>query len=404
MSRSGHLIACLLALTLLGPAAPSAQTTAKPSASPKASAAPKPSASPRASASPAAKPSASASASPKASAAPKAATTPKASATPKTDPILANGPDGLYVLFDTPKGKILAALDLQRSPMTVTAFVGLAEGTIKASNRSGPFYDGLNFHRVVSKAAGSDSDFMIQGGDPEGTGQGGPGFTFPDELDPALEFSAPGMLAMANSGADSNGSQFFITLDTAHWLDQMHTIFGQVVSGLDVAARIQPGDAITKVTILRKGKTAEAFRADPSNFDLLEKSAVERNARKNTDAIARLLPNAQKSANGLSYVIDKAGSGSPALAGQTVSMYYTGSFLSGRVFDSNLQSGQPAMVKVGTGKIIPGWDQTLMEMKPGEKRRVLLPPDQAFGANGVENVIPPNAWLLLDIELVSVGN
>jgi peptidylprolyl isomerase len=319
------------------------------------------------------------------------------------DPAIADQPDGLYALFETSRGNILASLDLQRCPMTVTAFIGLAEGTIKAAERPGRFYDGLVFHRVVSKAAGAEYDFMIQGGDPAGDGSGGPGFSFADELDPALNFDAAGRLAMANGGPDSNGSQFFITLAPAPWLDQRHTIFGQVMKGQDNAAGILPGDKITKLTILRKGMAAEAFQADPAAFDLSQKAAADVYAKKIADAVAKALPGAQKAPDGALFVIDRPGSGAAPLAGQTVTMNYSGSFLSGRTVDASPE-GQPVSVKVGTGRLIAGWDQALMDMKTGEKRRVLLPPELAFGANGISGMIPPGSWLLLDIELVSVSN
>lgn len=141
--------------------------------------------------------------------------------------------DGLYAAFDTSMGSFTCRLDYVEVPLTCANFVGLAEGSQHwldpetGSIRSDPFYDGLLFHRTIT-------NFMIQGGDPLGTGTGGPGYAIPDEFDPALAHSTTGVLSMANSGPDSGGSQFFITLKETSWLDNKHAVFGAVVDGMDV--------------------------------------------------------------------------------------------------------------------------------------------------------------------------
>ena len=165
--------------------------------------------------------------------------------------------DGLYAEFTTPRGIIVAELYFTRAPCTVTNFVGLAEGTLGPSPRK-PFYDGLTFHRVVP-------GFVVQGGDPLGTGAGGPGYQFPDEFVPGLRHDGIGVLSMANSGADTNGSQFFLTLAAVNRLNYLHSVFGRVVQGLDVLPRIQAGDRMT-VKIRRIGSAAQAFRADLQAF------------------------------------------------------------------------------------------------------------------------------------------
>ena len=171
--------------------------------------------------------------------------------------------EGLFAEFDTSKGKIVVNLEFERAPLTVTNFVGLAEGTIQASHANArPYYDGLSFHRVID-------NFMIQGGCPQGSGTGGPGYEFKDEIDPGLKHDGPGVLSMANSGPGTNGSQFFITHVKTPWLDGKHTIFGQVVEGLDVVNAIQQGDTINSLKITRKGAAAEAFKADQAAFDAL---------------------------------------------------------------------------------------------------------------------------------------
>jgi peptidylprolyl isomerase len=165
--------------------------------------------------------------------------------------------EGLYVEMKTSKGVILMKLEMEKAPLTVANFVGLAEGKIKndAKPLGKPYYDSLTFHRVIA-------NFMIQGGDPAGNGQGGPGYSFKDEFDPSLSFTGAGLLAMANAGPGTNGSQFFITHKETPWLNNRHTIFGKVIEGQDVVNAIAQGDYIVKVKILRVGKIAKKYKAD----------------------------------------------------------------------------------------------------------------------------------------------
>lgn len=171
--------------------------------------------------------------------------------------------EGLYAQLHITEGDILIKLEMERAPLTTANFVALAEGKMpnKAKSTGVPFYDGLTFHRVISNANGDGQQFMIQGGDPLGNGTGGPGFQFRDEFHAELRHSTPGILSMANSGKGTNGSQFFITLAPTPHLDNMHSIFGKVVEGLDVANRTLQGDKIKWIAIIRVGKAAKNFNA-----------------------------------------------------------------------------------------------------------------------------------------------
>jgi cyclophilin family peptidyl-prolyl cis-trans isomerase/transposase-like protein len=173
-------------------------------------------------------------------------------------------PDGLYAEITTPKGVITCVLEAARTPMTVANFVGLAEGTLGPTPGK-PFFDGLAFHRVVP-------GFVIQGGDPLGTGEGGPGYAFPDEFVRGLGHDAPGALSMANDGPDTNGSQFFITLASVERLDFLHAVFGHVVRGSDIPSKVAQGD-VMHVRILRIGAAALAFKADQASFAALVSKA-----------------------------------------------------------------------------------------------------------------------------------
>lgn len=309
---------------------------------------------------------------------------------------------GLYARLNTSRGIIVLELYPDEAPLTVMNFVGLAEGRLDFANRGGPFYDGLTFHRVIE-------DFMIQGGDPEGSGRGGPGYSFPDETDNGLIFDAPGILAMANAGPDTNGSQFFITRVVTDWLNGNHTIFGRVSEGEDVVDAIQQGDKITSVEILRIGSKAAAYTADSKAFRKIEesitarRSAALKDSRKNVmDQITARWPDAVlDEGTGIYSVIDSEGSGTSPSPGTSISVHYTGSLMDGTVFDISRDRNEPFEFKVGTGQVIPGWDTVLLTMKKGGKRTVILPPEMGYGKAGA-GPIPPNSWLVFDIELLDI--
>ena len=312
--------------------------------------------------------------------------------------------DGLYAKFNTSKGEILVVLEFEKTPLTVTNFVGLAEGTKElgggAKMKGDRFYDGLTFHRVIP-------DFMIQGGCPLGTGTGGPGYTFPDEIDPSLKHSGPGILSMANAGPGTNGSQFFITHVPTPWLDGKHTVFGHVVSGQDVVNAIKQGDTINTIEIVRVGKKAEAFKTDQAAFDALVTNFEKMQADKQKAAleaeqavIKKNWPDAVTTPSGLKYVVVEEGSGDATPApGTMVKAHYTGKLLNGAKFDSSYDRGTPIDFPVGQGRVIKGWDEAFLGMKKGEKRVLIIPPDLGYGVGG-RGPIPPNAYMIFDVELV----
>jgi peptidyl-prolyl cis-trans isomerase A (cyclophilin A) len=307
--------------------------------------------------------------------------------------------DGLYAKFNTSKGEILVALEYQKTPGTVGNFVALAEGNLENSVKpqGTPYYNGLKFHRVIA-------DFMIQGGCPQGTGTGHPGYKFDDEFHPDLKHDRPGILSMANSGPGSNGSQFFITHIETPWLDNMHTIFGKVVEGQDVVDAIAKGDELLSLDIMRVGAEAEHFNAIEA-FRTFEgsrekKLAAERAAK--AGELDKLAAGFEETESGLRYQIIQKGTGKSAKAGQTVAVHYKGQLADGTVFDSSYKRNQPLEFQVGVGQVIAGWDEGICLLQVGDKARLVIPSDLAYGAAGAGGVIPPDATLVFDIELMDV--
>ena len=309
---------------------------------------------------------------------------------------VSNPDEGVFATLYTSRGNIVCRLEYEKCPMTVANFVGLAEGSItnKAREAGTPFYDGLTFHRVIP-------DFMIQGGDPEGSGRGGPGYRFPDEFHATLRHDGPGVLSMANAGPGTNGSQFFITHKATPWLDDKHTVFGRVVEGQQVVDAIAGNDVVDSVRIERRGAAAAGFRADQEMFDHLVATHGDRARGGQDAALEARLPGATVTESGLRYVITQEGSGSPPGRTTPVQVHYTGTLLDGKKFDSSHDRGEPIAFNVGTGMVIPGWDETILDMKRGEKRTVIIPPALGYGARGMPPVIPGNAYLVFDVELVS---
>jgi len=333
--------------------------------------------------------------------------------------------DGLYANMQTSKGNLIVKLEDEKSPVTVANFVGLAEGKIdnSAKVKGVPFYDGTIFHRVIK-------DFMIQGGDPKGTGMGDPGYKFDDEMND-LKHTGKGILSMANSGPNTNGSQFFITEIATPWLDGKHTVFGEVVKGenvIDDIANVEKGPqdkpktdiVLEKVSVFGKGdeyktydaakifsegkgKIKESNKAIMAKIEADKKKKEEEFAANQNKLAEEMKATMQKTPSGLYYKITKTTDGIAPKAGDQVSVHYAGKLIDGTEFDSSFKRNQPIEIPIGVGQVIKGWDEGILLLKEGETATLLIPSDLGYGANGAGGVIPPNAWLIFDVELVKVN-
>jgi len=323
---------------------------------------------------------------------------------------------GIYAEFVTNKGSILCVLEYKKVPMTVANFVGLAEGNLNILDTIAyekPFYNGLKFHRVIK-------DFMIQGGDPLGNGMGGPKHKFYDEFDPTLSHSGPGILSMANSGPQTNGSQFFITHKETPWLDNKHSVFGHVISGQDIVNLIEQGDEIKTLRILRIGKEAKKWNASKAFMDVytpistaekVERERIERISKMSEEEYKSYMysevqakyPSAVLSPSGLVYVIDNPGEGEGPKAGDQMSVHYRGTFRADGVqFDASYDRNEPMRFQYQTNRMIPGFEEGIGMLGKGGKAKLIIPYFQAYGRNGRPGAIPPFADLVFDIEIVDL--
>ena len=308
--------------------------------------------------------------------------------------------EGIYARFTTSKGQILVQLTHDKTPGTVGNFVALAEGNLEnsAKPQGTPYYDGLKFHRVIA-------DFMTQGGCPLGTGTGDPGYKFDDEFVSELKHDGPGVLSMANAGPGTNGSQFFITHTATPWLDGKHTVFGKVVEGQEVVDAIAQGDVIETLAIERVGDAAQNWNAVEA-FRVFENARAKREeeAKKAAqEALDKLAAGFDQTDSGLRYKIIQKGSGAQAEKGKSVSVHYEGSLDNGQVFDSSYRRKDPITFTLGIGQVIQGWDEGISLLKEGDKARFVIPSYLGYGERGAGGVIPPNATLVFDVELVKVG-
>jgi len=305
--------------------------------------------------------------------------------------------DGLFAKIKTNKGEILLILHHDKVPGTVANFIGLSEGKIKNSYKSidSPYYDGLKFHRVIP-------DFMIQTGCPNGTGTGDPGYKFDDEFHPELRHNKPGILSMANSGISTNGSQFFITHVPTNWLDDKHTVFGEVIEGLDIVNEIQQDDIINSISIVRVGEDAEKWSSVDvfNNFNAKKEIFIKKSKLKEQQAIDNLSKDFNVTDSGLRYKILNKSNGDSPIKGDKVKVHYKGMLIDETVFDSSYKRNQPIEFNVGIGQVIPGWDEGIMLLKKGEKAKFVIPSNLGYGEAGAGGVIPPNATLIFEVELL----
>jgi len=344
--------------------------------------------------------------------------------------------DGLYADIQTTKGVIVVMLEYEKTPTTVANFVSLTEGKntlVDEKYKDKRYYDGVKFHRVIK-------DFMIQSGDPEGTGKGGTGYKFGDEFpmdesgELLLKHDGAGVLSMANSGPNTNSSQFFIThKDTPH-LDGKHSVFGHVVIGQEVVDSIAKDDVINRIDIIRNGREAKGFNA-PAVFDEsmnlfeeeMKKKADELKQRAEGAEIAMKemqtyikenKEKAKKLASGLRMMTIKKGSGVKPKTGSTVFIDYSGFFEDGRMFGSSnakmakkfntyderadqaMQYQPFSRVYSKEAKLIPGFREGMLKMEFGEKAMLFIPSHLAYGEKGAGRAIPPNADLVFEIEIM----
>ena len=325
--------------------------------------------------------------------------------------------DGVYAEINTSLGTMLIQLNYKETPVTVANFIALSKGThpdVKQDFKEKKFYNGLIFHRVMDK-------FMIQGGCPLGNGSGNPGYTFDDEINPNLKHDKPGILSMANSGPATNGSQFFTTEVPTPWLDGKHTVFGQVISGIEIqdkisnvktaiANRPENDVIINSVKIIKIGESANNFdevsvwiNEEPK----LEKRRIEIEKAKReelTKQLEKLSKGYTSTTSGLKYKILVSTKNKKAVNGNNVKVHYTGKLMDGNIFDSSIRRNLPFEFKIGEGRVIRGWEEALQILRVGEKASFIIPSNLAYGPRGAGGVIPPDATLIFEIELLEITN
>ncbi len=357
--------------------------------------------------------------------------------------------EGIYAAIDTKYGTMVVELTPEQTPMTVANFVGLAEGNFNpfpVNKITTPYYDGLKFHRVIP-------NFMIQGGDPLGTGGGNPGYAFYDETNMNLKHEGKGVLSMANSDPQTkpafsnigktNGSQFFITHTSTDWLNGNHTVFGKVITGLNIVDSVKGNDIMNFVRIIRVGEKFKSWNAtnafkeafvkaealakvaeekakieqerikkEKEEFDLKDKERVANIIKMSEADYAKLFfaeikktnPTAKQTASGLVYVIEPQGKGVKAVKGNKVNVHYTGSFIStGAKFDSSRDRNQTFDYEHITAGMIQGFHEGVGLLNEGGRGKFFMPYYLAYGKNGRAPLIPACSDLLFDIELIKVN-
>jgi cyclophilin family peptidyl-prolyl cis-trans isomerase len=330
--------------------------------------------------------------------------------------------EGLYAEIETSKGTMIAKLEYQKAPNTVANFVSLTEGKnpfVSEEFKGKAFYDGLTFHRVIT-------DFMAQCGDPNGDGSGGPGYKFKDEFHPDLKHNKAGILSMANAGPATNGSQFFITHKATPWLDNVHSIFGEVIEGIEIINTLEGEDVIEKITIIRIGNEAKKFDAVKIFKNYYAKQAkAQKELEEKTEKIRAqkaqefidVKKNGTETKSGLVYKIITKGSDKKPTTGTNVYIHYAGYLENGQLFDTSYeeiakqfgtcdpnraaQNGYTPMASsIGNLRFIPGFNEGVELMNFGDKAIFYIPSHLGYGMQGAGDLIPPNANLIFEIELL----
>ena len=306
--------------------------------------------------------------------------------------------NGLFATISTSKGEIKIGLEFEKTPGTVGNFVGLSLGLINNSIKplGEAYYNGLKFHRVIN-------DFMIQAGCPLGTGTGDPGYKFDDEFHSELKHDRPGVISMANAGPSTNGSQFFITHVETPWLDNKHAVFGNVIDGMDVVNSISQNDEIISVKINAVGDKAKAFDAAKAfeDFNKSKADRIKKEKENELKILKDLSKGFSKTSSGLLYKFEKENNSHKPSNGNKVKVHYKGMLLDGTVFDSSFKRNQPIEFTLGVGQVIKGWDEGISLLGIGDKASFIIPSDLAYGSSGAGGVIPPNATLVFEVELIS---
>jgi peptidylprolyl isomerase len=299
----------------------------------------------------------------------------------------------------TNQGDIIIKLAFEKTPLTVINFVGLAEGTKHSNIQIGkPFYNGLKFHRVID-------NFMIQGGDPKGNGTGGPGYKFIDEITD-LTHDTSGILSMANSGPNTNGSQFFITHEATPWLDGKHTVFGHVVKGMSVVNTIKKDDFIRKVFIERIGDKAKNFKTDEAAFEAYNQKNLVKEKAKQTKKKQKLInfvkvnyPDAKVATEGHYVQINQTGNGDTPELGDLVKVNLSIDLDDG----TNMRKAdEPMPFAAGSGTIIKVIDQSVLTMNIGEKRTIIASYAQIYGDSD-RGSLSQESLLIFNLELLSIN-
>ena len=333
-----------------------------------------------------------------------------------------NNNDTIYASIETSKGIIKTQLFFNLTPVTVANFISLAEGENKEVSdqyKGKKYYNGITFHRVIP-------DFMIQGGDPTGTGSGSPGYNFKDEFVDELKHDSAGILSMANAGPGTNGSQFFITHKETPWLDGAHTVFGNVVEGQDIVDKIEQGDSIINIEIIRQGNSAKKFNAPKiftNHFKEEEKRKKEKEKaleklKKDVSKIhSDLKEKSTETETGLKFFINEKGDGDMVDENKVILTHYAVYFEDGNLLDTSIlevaekfnmfdnrreQAGgySPIEAKVGAkDMMIQGFKEGLKLLKTGDKATLFLPYYLAYGETESRG-IPAKSNLIFEVEIV----